>query len=194
MKVVLATALMLGMIAAGFAGPAHAAGESDQMILPGVGIGPVRVGMPLAEVITLWGRPTVSHVSETVTMYCWCQGQTRLDAFDVTTGGVFVMTDRNGPVAAVGTLFNGSYLTPEGIQTSSISPAGFTPGSTDTDVRRAFGSPATVKSFSRPGDPIPHVQWDYPNRGITVYMDQYSSVAPLRVYQILVYAPEGAGL
>ncbi len=139
-----AKALVVVLVLCGDVSPARAEVDAQHLIRPGVGIGPITLGMPLADVVAILGAPyyergailgSLSVASETE--YCWIDA----DSDQIRTGGLCVETTKKRIVIAVEAVGDGSYQTSEGLHTATYKNGDVQPGSTETSVRRVLGVP-----------------------------------------------------
>jgi hypothetical protein len=139
-----AKALVFVLVLSWTVSPARAGTDAQHLIRPGVGIGPITLGMPLADVVAILGAPyyergailgVLSVAAETE--YCWID--VRSD--QLVTGGLCVETTKKRIVIAVSVVGDGSYQTAEGLHTSTYKNGDILQGSTEINVRTALGPP-----------------------------------------------------
>lgn len=102
--------------------------EADRLIVPGEGIGRVRLGMHIQDVTALLGRHrSVQVLPDGSVIYRWYDPAGESKGLRVTatrTGEVFYVAARNDP----------AYVTREGLRV----------GSTEVEVRGVFGEPSRI--------------------------------------------------
>ncbi len=141
----IAKALIVVLVLSATIASARAGTDAQHLIRPGVGIGPITLGMRLADVVAILGAPYYERGAilgalsvATETEYCWID----VPADRLVTGGLCVETTKTTRiVTAVAAVGDGSYQTAEGLHTSTYRNGDITTGSTETNVRAALGPP-----------------------------------------------------
>ena len=142
MRMAKALAVVLALL--GVVAPARAGPDAQHLIRPGVGIGPITLGMSLDDVVAVLGAPgyergailgVLSLPAETE--YCWIESHSDR----LYTGGLCVVTTRKRVVVAVEVVGDGSYQTAEGLHTATYDNGDILQGSTEANVRTAFETP-----------------------------------------------------
>ncbi|HLJ60899.1 MAG TPA: hypothetical protein VKZ50_14335 [bacterium] len=163
-----AAALVVLVFAAGPAAAQNAG--SDWLIVPGVGIGAVRLGMPVADALRIAG-PTQDAYSQGVgpatggRLYYWF----------TTQGSRTAQTNDGGRVGTLGVFGDPEFATPGGLRV----------GSTPADVEQAMGAPSRVSR----DDAQDRTQFIYDGSGIAFVVGG----DPARVAGILVFEPGTRG-
>ncbi len=171
-------ATLVVMIALGL--PAAAAADRF-LITPGAGIGDVRLGTHISDVIRALGDPgalpawmmapdpTIPRIAGAI-IYQWGDGR------DLQVDGL-------GRVYVVGILKNARYVTPSGLHTWSD---GGPDGSSRTDIVRALGDASRVLEFeTSPGK----TDLVYDGEGIALRISTDAGAHQDQVYKINVFAP-----
>jgi hypothetical protein len=190
MKAVLVGLMLCAVVQIVVSGPVHAA-TADRVILPGVGVGPVHLGMTLEQVIAVWGPPLTSESYLTspypMMEYNWYPivvgtGGRRYPA----RGGTSVSTNASGVVFSITVFADATYATPEGLYTSSLTATGQAQyvGATDVQVRAALDEPDFVLSPPPGGG---YWMWIYYQRGLTLFFED--DAGALTLWKILVDHP-----
>lgn len=140
----MAKAFVVVLVLCGAVSPASAGVDAQHLIRPGVGIGPITLGMPLADVVAILGAPYYERGAilgvlsvATETEYCWID----VDSDQLRTGGLCVEATKKRIVIAVKAVGDGSYQTAEGLHTSTYKNGDVQQGSTETNVRAVLGAP-----------------------------------------------------
>jgi len=159
-----AAALVVVILVAGPAAAQNAG--SDWLIVPGVGIGTVRLGMPVADVLRIAGpsQDAYSHGVGPETggrLYYWF----------TTQGSRTAQTNDGGRVWTLGVFGDPQFATPAGLHV----------GSTPADVEQAMGTPSRVSR----DDAQDRSQFVYDGSGIAFVVGG----DPARVAGILVFEP-----
>ncbi len=112
--------------------PAVVSAQTDArfLIVPMVGIGPIRVGMSAGQVTSLLGSPTNTDQGPSGTVvYSWFE-RVGVDAYS----GLYVTVTSSRNVIAVTAFYAPQYVTRNGLHT----------GVTEQDVREKMGAPAHI--------------------------------------------------
>ena len=140
----MAKAFVVVLVLCGAVSPARAGVDAQHLIRPGVGIGPITLGMPLADVVAILGAPYYERGAilgalsvGTETEYCWID----VDSDQLRTGGLCVETTKKRIVIAVEAVGDGSYQTAEGLHTATYRNGDVQQGSTEASVRTVLGAP-----------------------------------------------------
>jgi hypothetical protein len=147
----------------------------DYLIVPGSGIGPAHLGMPIAEVLRLVGplQPAFNPVpgqggspaSTAYRMYYWFTDQ----------GSGTATTNGEGRVTMLGVFNDPRFATRDGLHV----------GSTQTEVEQSLGTPSRVSRNAETGT----VELVYGALGITFFVRG----TPAQVAGIVVYEPVTQG-
>jgi hypothetical protein len=113
--------------------PAPSASSSTAfLIVPGQGIGPVRLGTPLREdTVRLGPAKGIAKLDDGTTMYRWYEPPSNI--------GIGVRTNQNGMVLLVWILNDARYRTKEGLHV----------GSSEAEIKAALGVPTRVEDSSQ---------------------------------------------
>jgi hypothetical protein len=151
------TVIAVGTIAVALGVPAGAV-DADHVIIPGVGIGRVRIGMTISQVLAVWGpaqasAPDFKYVpNDGMVSYSWQDGSFPHGSQPMR----LVTVDSAGIVTSVAVADDSDYMTLDGLHTRRT---GLIPGSSPQDVRGVLGTPD-------PGGPS--FAWRYRSRGLVL--------------------------
>lgn len=115
--------------AASESAPSASEGVGPYLIVPGQSVGPVQLGKPLREgMVRLGPSKGVTQLGDGTRMYRWFEPPSN--------AGIGVRTNQTGTVLMVWVINDARYATKEGLHV----------GSTEAEVRTAFGAPTRVES------------------------------------------------
>jgi hypothetical protein len=110
--------------------PSDASDSNPHFISPGVGIGRVKVGMQIDDVVAILGTPKTTQGVR----YYWFSSYVVGDTRHFQNGGLYVICDTTGKVLTVVAYYAPQYVTSHGLHT----------GVTEAAVRAAMGEPTKV--------------------------------------------------
>jgi len=164
-------------------------------IRPGEGIGPIRLGMAISDVVATLGVPKSTHTdpsmsSTSSTLYRWYEYmQQSAGARLEENGGLEVAANALGTITEIHVYFDSRY-TVDGVLYTGDRAAGSKKGVSEAQVRAALGEPERVTVRRGPnGEPDAHALV-YATRGIIFWIGDSRDLRGYQwVYEIVVYAP-----
>jgi hypothetical protein len=109
--------------------------DPQRLIMPGVGIGPLVLGMNITDVVKVMGTPKFTQARANGVVYAWFEHVSLPSGRAKGDGGLYALCTETGEVVRVGAYLDNRYKTTEGLGV----------GSSDKEVRKALGDPTRTR-------------------------------------------------